>query len=305
MEDFEAGNYAAASEKLERAYSALKVPSLGLWSARALLKLDRWVEASERLLEVTRLEVSGGEMAVQNAARRDAEADLAALSPRIPSVIIVLRGAGPTEASITLDGRPVAPSLIGAAIPVDPGKHVFRAEHAAGGTESTSEFAPDTASREIVLDLTSINAPGARGGTSGGETRSEVPRRATDGGSVGQTQRTAGLLVAGVGLVGVGVGSYFYFKAQSDNSEARNVCPSGVGCTEGQIRAHADLIDSVNSAKTTAFIGWGVGAGLLVTGAVLYLAAPRSSASARAHELRVSLTKLPEGGYLSVVGGRF
>ena len=38
VEAFQNGQYAAATESLEKAYQVLRAPSLGLWSARALAK---------------------------------------------------------------------------------------------------------------------------------------------------------------------------------------------------------------------------------------------------------------------------
>jgi Tfp pilus assembly protein PilF len=58
VEEFQGGQYESARAKLEKAYRVLKAPSLGLWSARALEKLGKLVEASERYLEVTRLSPS-------------------------------------------------------------------------------------------------------------------------------------------------------------------------------------------------------------------------------------------------------
>src|SRR5262245_41613860 len=63
---YQEGDYATATEKLEKAYALLPMPSLGLWSARALAKQNKLVAASERYLEVGRLEVSGGDAEVQN-----------------------------------------------------------------------------------------------------------------------------------------------------------------------------------------------------------------------------------------------
>ena len=62
---YQKGDYVSARDKLERAYRVVRAPSLGLWSARALEKSGKLVEASERYLEVTRLEVKAGEAAVQ------------------------------------------------------------------------------------------------------------------------------------------------------------------------------------------------------------------------------------------------
>src|SRR5688572_19691729 len=104
VEAYQAGNYPTASEKLEKAYRVLRVPSLGLWSARALAKVGKLVEASERYLEVTRLPVSGGDEAVQKQAQGEAQTELDALSPKIPNVIVQLEGATPAEVKVTVDG---------------------------------------------------------------------------------------------------------------------------------------------------------------------------------------------------------
>ncbi|HMI93208.1 MAG TPA: tetratricopeptide repeat protein, partial [Polyangiales bacterium] len=55
IESFEAGDFAAASARLEKAYALLKVPSLGLWSARALVALGSFVRAWQRYAEVAHL----------------------------------------------------------------------------------------------------------------------------------------------------------------------------------------------------------------------------------------------------------
>src|SRR5688572_33485949 len=67
IEAYQASDYKGALEKLDRAYQVLRAPSLGLWSARALLANGKLVEASERYLEVTRLGVTG-EKSVQEQA---------------------------------------------------------------------------------------------------------------------------------------------------------------------------------------------------------------------------------------------
>jgi uncharacterized protein HemY len=47
---YRAGDYESASEKLEKAYELMPVPSLGLWSARALVQRGSWTQAAERYL---------------------------------------------------------------------------------------------------------------------------------------------------------------------------------------------------------------------------------------------------------------
>jgi Tfp pilus assembly protein PilF len=53
VEAYQAGNYQEAVDRLEKAYGIARVPSLGLWSARALRKLGLLVEAANRYLETS------------------------------------------------------------------------------------------------------------------------------------------------------------------------------------------------------------------------------------------------------------
>src|SRR5690606_21659979 len=46
-QDYRMGRFADAYEKFNRAFRLVEVPALGVWSARSLRQLDRFVEASE------------------------------------------------------------------------------------------------------------------------------------------------------------------------------------------------------------------------------------------------------------------
>src|SRR3954451_17395062 len=86
VEAFQAGDFATARDRLETAYQLLQVPSLGLWSARALAKLGKLVEADARYAQVIGLPTSVGDEAIQEQARQDARNERAALARRIPSI---------------------------------------------------------------------------------------------------------------------------------------------------------------------------------------------------------------------------
>src|SRR6267154_410269 len=45
VNNFEAGEFSAASDKLNRAFETIRAPSWGLWSARALARCERLVQA--------------------------------------------------------------------------------------------------------------------------------------------------------------------------------------------------------------------------------------------------------------------
>src|SRR5262245_17640646 len=57
VEAYGNGDYSEASAKLEESFQLLPAPSLGLWSARALVGLGRWVEAEQRYRAVAALAV--------------------------------------------------------------------------------------------------------------------------------------------------------------------------------------------------------------------------------------------------------
>ena len=81
------------------------MPSLGLWSARALAKLGKLVEASDRYAEVSGLPVGSGDANVQKQAQADAQVELQATQLRIPSVVIRLVGAAAGSVAVSIDGK--------------------------------------------------------------------------------------------------------------------------------------------------------------------------------------------------------
>jgi hypothetical protein len=109
LQAYRAGRYAEALEKLGRAYAVVKAPSLGLWTARAMIQMGQLVEASERSLEVTRLPVSSGDTALQAAAKETAAKERRELEARIPRLRIQIEGAEPdaTVSAYSLDKYPV------------------------------------------------------------------------------------------------------------------------------------------------------------------------------------------------------
>src|SRR6185295_19132114 len=121
LEAYEAGSYEEALDKLEKSYAVARVPTLGLWSARSLYKLGRWLEAETRYRETIGLALPDGDRETQQRALVDAQAELAALTPTIPTLVIDVDGARRQEVELHVDGKPVSSSE-----PVqrlDPGSH--------------------------------------------------------------------------------------------------------------------------------------------------------------------------------------
>ena len=112
--------------------------------------------------------------------------------------------------------------------------------------------------------------------------------------SDGSAQRVIGLTVAGLGLVGIGVGSYFGAVALSDEKKADRECSA----TQCETQAELDHSTNAHHHATASTIAFVTGGGLLAVGAVVYFTAPKKSAS-------VGVTPLFAPGFAGVsIGGR-
>ena len=150
---YEQGDYASAHDKLDRAYALVKMPTLGLWSARALVKLGRLVEALQRYREVTlvRLEPSASEL-LRNA-QTEAQREYDALEARLPQLTVVLAGASPTGVTFRIDGKDLKSALIGVAVPIDPGVHAVEALRGSDVVRKAQVTLAEGEQRSVTLDL--------------------------------------------------------------------------------------------------------------------------------------------------------
>jgi tetratricopeptide (TPR) repeat protein len=89
--------------------------------------------------------------------------------------------------------------------------------------------------------------------------------------------KVVGLVTAGVGLVGLGVGTAFGLSASSKNSDAKAICPNDQ-CIE---QRGVDLTTSARSAAQLSTVFFVAGGALTVTGLLLFLVAPSGSSKAK------------------------
>jgi hypothetical protein len=162
------------------------------------------------------------------------------------------------------DGAEVAAASYGVAIPTDPGEHTIQAS--APGmlpfeTKITIGATNDAQTVTIPPLEEDPNAgaviPGPDGGGEGAATDSDP----------GATMRTAGFIVGGVGIAGIGLGAVMGLVASSTASGAEEdptLCP-GKQCTP----AGREEIDSAETTALVSTIGFGVGAAALAAGVVL------------------------------------
>jgi hypothetical protein len=186
-----------------------------------------------------------------------------ALEPKLSRLAIKVTGDA-SGVTITRDGEAVDSAELGVAIPVDPGKHVIEAS--APGKQKFSQTVEigDSADSKVI-EIPAL----AEGTGEQGLPPDQPPASKSDGSS----QRTIGLIVGGVGVVGVAVGAIFGLQAGSKWDDAKAECedyPYDCG-SKG-----VSLADDANSAATISTIGFIAGGVLIAGGATLFLTAGSS-----------------------------
>ncbi len=121
---FDKGQFAEALEKFNLAEQIVPAPTLGLRAARCLVQLGRFVEASERYLEVTRIELPQSQITPAfRKAQADAVLERQDLLPLIPSLTIEIMGPTDATTAVFVDGEQIPTALVGQKRPIDPGVH--------------------------------------------------------------------------------------------------------------------------------------------------------------------------------------
>lgn len=266
------GDYAAACPKLEES-QRLDPTAVTLFNlADCYEHIGRTASAWAGFLEVA--------AASKRASRSDraqvARARADALEPKLARLTIdvsaAARGAGIT---LKRDGAVVLEGQWGSAVPVDPGKHKLEATAPSKRTWTTEvDVPPEKAIATEVPALadapsaselpTSSSAPSPPGTPS-----SETPSAPAQDSHPWATSRTIALVAGGLGVVGVGVGSYFGVTALSKNADAKSSC-QGNRCWQPGY----DLRNEAVSDGNISTICFGIGAAAIAAGVVLWVTAP-------------------------------
>ena len=201
------------------------------------------------------------------------EKSMPSLRINVPSLV--------TDLSISRSGELVPDTEWGKPIPVDPGTIEIRAT--APGRKSWSQTVQAPAGHEAievnVPELKSEKpdaepAPAASSTSKGAEPAAKTePKQPPADEPARQPAEAAGgsivpgLLVTGVGVVGIGLGSVFGLRAMSKNSDSKNYCNASNECAP----QGGTLRDDAKSAATISTIAFGLGAAGLGVGLVMLL----------------------------------
>lgn len=195
--------------------------------------------------------------------RRIAEIDAA-----MPTLILAAKdGAGNDlyDVKVTMDGAPLASTLDGRSIAIDPGEHTFTFE-TPGQAPVEKKWVLNEGEKDRREFVTiGPPAPAPQSTLSGAVEQPPAPP------SFWTTQRTLAVITGGLGVVGVGLGAWFGGFAVSAQNREKSDCPAA-GCS-GYAQAQEDYSTAKTdaTASTVSFIA---GAALVAAGAVLWLTAP-------------------------------
>lgn len=217
-----------------------------------------------------------------------AKEQIASLSPRVPTVRIVVNAPKDGRASVRVlrDGVELGAASLGVALPLDPGEHrvVVKAE---GRKDSTYLFRVAEAETKL-LEV----APGERavgGDVAGAGAAREGWPREDEATGRGSGKRTLGYASLGLGGVGIVVGAISGVLAMQAASTVRERC-------DAQNLCDAEGIDAANRGKTMAVlspVGFAAGAVFGGLGAWLVLSSNRPPAGAQgARETRVGVVRV-------------
>ncbi len=198
---WDGGNYLEACAKFEESYQ--HAPSVG-----NLLNLGRCAERRGKLATAKRYFERSAEMAEADGEAERAKAArglIAGLEPRLSKVEVTV-DPQPEGLEVTLDGQPI--QLGGGPVEVDPGEHRIAA-YAPGyeRDEERVEIQSEGELRSVALNLTKLPGPDV-----------------TTGEERGPGLLIGGIATAGVGAVGLVIGSVFGTMALGKQSDLEETC---------------------------------------------------------------------------------
>ncbi|MBI4952323.1 MAG: hypothetical protein HY908_09835 [Myxococcales bacterium] len=260
LDDMMAGRYATGCPAL--AESQFLDPRVGtlFTLAECESKAGRIASASAHYAEYLRVyaQLPADKRDKQRGREEVSKAQVAALEPLVPRLVLVLPPDAPPGTVVKQDGELVAATSLGAELRVDPGAHVFTAE-APGRPPQETRITVDRAERKRVV--VPIGAP-----PSAPEPSEPEPDAQPDDGS---TLRAAGIAVGAAGVASLVVGAVTGGLALAEAGKTKDDC-SGTVCTQVGLDAAARA-RALGNASTATFVVGGVG---VAAGLAMFLLAP-------------------------------
>lgn len=133
MAAYNAGDFARAKQSFDAAFKLAPLHTLGVWGARARVKLGLWTEADDQYERLLKTPITRGEQAAEQQAKAEAAKEREDLRHRMPRLRIKLEGVESTEVEVQIDGVAIDPEFLvvkkegpfrrAKSIELDPGEH--------------------------------------------------------------------------------------------------------------------------------------------------------------------------------------
>jgi serine/threonine-protein kinase len=300
-----AGRFSEACPKLETSQRVDPAVGTLLYLAECYEKLGRTASAWATFREAESL-ARGANQADR---ARTAQTRAQKLEPELAYLTVNVADAKIEGLVVRRGGAVVLPDLYGVAAPVDPGLVEIEAG-APNRRRYTTQVKIGPRAKEVVSVPILEMEPGAEpppvapvaGGTAAvpAETPTQQPNDPprSDSAPASKPDHTLAYIVGGVGIVGIGVGSYFGLRAMSKNSDAEEFCNDQNVCND---QRGIDLTQEAKDAALISNIGFAVGGAALATGIVLFITAPGGDTE---HAIRIAPRVAKNGGGMTI-GGSF
>jgi serine/threonine-protein kinase len=265
-----------ASQKLDQGIGTL------LYLADCYEKIGRTASAWATFKEAASMAGAQGQENRQKLATQRARA----LEPNLVKLTVDVAAGDESIVGFEVrnDGIVIPSAQFATPFPIDPGAHRIEASAPGKKTHTESINAARGQVHVSIPVLTDLppNAPPTEGVTpvSTGQstsplamTAAPVPATADSTSDHGKTQRTLAYVAGGLGIVGVGLGTYFGIRALANNSSSKDNCtPDPNLCTDTGYNQRQDALKQAR-VSTVAF---SAGGALLATAAILYFTAKPS-----------------------------
>ena len=248
---FEAGKVHEACEKFAESFrldpANGTLQNLALCHEREGKTASAWAEFAQLAGRAAQAE--------QREREQMARARAAQLAPRVTRVLLAFGDARNVE-RVEVDGQELGRAAWTSPLPLDPGTHTF--VFAAKGKKSQSRSLRVAAEGQLLrVDVPTLEAEAPS---------PAIESVARDDAKVG---RTAAIIAGGVGIVAVGVGTFFGLRALAKKSDGDAHCAGRVCDAQGLA-----LEDQAHASATASTIAFGAGLAALGIGAYLWLTSP-------------------------------
>lgn len=265
----EAKRYAEAAELFERSNRIHSAPTAALGLARARAGAGQLVAAYDAYSSAIAHGAPAGSPPAFHRAVEDAKLERAALEPRLP--VVILRVRGPGDPKVSIDGREISTAALDVERFVDPGKHSVTARAAGFRPETRELEIAERERRELEIELLPLtrSAPLA---TKRAVSRSETrPAREP---AAGSGSRTAAVILMGAGGAALAVaavsGALYLSKKSEVDDGCEEIADGRFECRDPQ---SADAADQGRTYAWINTISLAIGVAAAGTGLTLYVIA--------------------------------